>query len=267
MKGNSNFYFHELSRLSPLPRASRGPSRCCRFRRLHLGRGLGWIAYYVPPRLIGGWSCANLSIAFEGEKSPAELRRLARDHFATLGANLFSSFKLATMSPRGHRRPRQHREHGGAPQRRRARARASSWSSPTSAIGSCSPSLSRTARRDRRFGTIYQPLGNPHIDQHIKSVRARFGLVPFDRRRGFREPIKFLPGRRRVRPRRSACRAMAASGRRSLAGSPRPRLSPPRWPCAPAHRWSPSPFIPPAAPAGASWYPTRSRAIPRTPTG
>ena len=62
-----------------------------------LGSALGWIAYYLATpyrRLV----LRNLGIAFEGEKSPAQLRRLAREHFATLGANLFSSFKLAVMS-------------------------------------------------------------------------------------------------------------------------------------------------------------------------
>ena len=61
-----------------------------------LGRVLGWIAYYVSVpyrRLV----LANLRIAFEGEKSPAELRRLAREHFVTLGANLIASFKLVTL--------------------------------------------------------------------------------------------------------------------------------------------------------------------------
>jgi lipopolysaccharide heptosyltransferase II len=44
----------------------------------------------------------------------------------------------------------------------------------------------------RRVGTIYQPLGNPYFDKHVNAARARFGLVPFSRRKGFGEPIKFL---------------------------------------------------------------------------
>ncbi len=44
----------------------------------------------------------------------------------------------------------------------------------------------------RRVGTVYQPLGNRHFDKHLKGVRIRHGLVPFDRRRGFQEVITFL---------------------------------------------------------------------------
>src|SRR5437773_7954160 len=40
----------------------------------------------------------NLTIAFGNEKSPREIRAIARRHFATLGANLLSSFKMASMS-------------------------------------------------------------------------------------------------------------------------------------------------------------------------
>ena len=47
----------------------------------------------------------NLGIAFGREKSPAELRALARKHFATLGANLFSSIKLPRALARRRSRP------------------------------------------------------------------------------------------------------------------------------------------------------------------
>ena len=62
-----------------------------------LGWALGSLAYWVAPpyrRLV----LHNLTIAFGREKSPAELRALARKHFATLGANIFSSIKLPTLS-------------------------------------------------------------------------------------------------------------------------------------------------------------------------
>ena len=57
-----------------------------------LGQLGGWLAYvFLPPyrRL----AAANLTIAYGGERSPAEIRRLARQHFLTLGANALCSIK------------------------------------------------------------------------------------------------------------------------------------------------------------------------------
>src|SRR5207342_3834181 len=39
----------------------------------------------------------NLDIAFPTGKSRPELRRICRQHFASLGANLLSGFKMSTM--------------------------------------------------------------------------------------------------------------------------------------------------------------------------
>ena len=155
-----------------------------------IGWALGWIGYYfaVPYRRL---VLHNLEIAFGEEKSSAELRRLARENFATLGANLFSSFKLATMSQEAidacvefenlealHRAAEPGRgvvlvlSHLG------------NWELLAQLVPHGPPG--------RRVGTIYQPLGNHYFDQHVKNARARMGLLPFDRRRGFGEPIKCL---------------------------------------------------------------------------
>jgi lipopolysaccharide heptosyltransferase II len=155
-----------------------------------LGRVLGWMAYYVaiPYRQL---VLKNLRIAFGGEKSPAELTALAREHFATLGANLFSSFKLATMSPEAitarvaiENMDALHRAaepgHGVV----LILSHLGNWELLAQLVPHGPPG--------RRVGTVYQPLGNYYFDQHVKASRARFGLVPFDRRRGFAEPIKFL---------------------------------------------------------------------------
>src|SRR5882762_6869995 len=65
-----------------------------------LGRMAGTMAYCLafPYR---GLVLRNMRMAFAGEKSEAELRGLARSHFATLGANLLSSIKVATLPPEG----------------------------------------------------------------------------------------------------------------------------------------------------------------------
>src|SRR5688572_16218247 len=62
-----------------------------------LGWALGTCVYFVAwpyRRLV----LRNLGIAFARERSPEDLRALARRHFATLGANLLCSFKLPRMS-------------------------------------------------------------------------------------------------------------------------------------------------------------------------
>ena len=155
-----------------------------------LGRVLGTFAYYLTPpyrRLV----LSNLTIAFGSAKSPAEVRRLARDHFATLAANLFSSFKLATMSPEAISARvdivNMQALHDAAKPGNGvllALSHLGNWELLAQLVPHGPPG--------RKVGTVYQPLGNSHFDSHVKAARARFGLVPFDRRRGFREPITFL---------------------------------------------------------------------------
>ena len=155
-----------------------------------LGHALGWIAYYlsIPYRRL---VLRNLSIAFGGEKSTAELRGLAREHFATLGANLFSSFKLARMSPGAILSHVQIENLTTLETAAKAGKGAivilshlGNWEFLAQIVPHGMPG--------RRFGTVYQPLGNPYFDEHLRTHRGRAGLVPFDRRRGFSEPIKFV---------------------------------------------------------------------------
>jgi len=155
-----------------------------------LGRILGTIAYYVAVpyrRLV----LRNLGIAFEGEKSPAEIRRLAKEHFGLLGANLVSACKLATMSTE-EIGARVSVENIVALQKASRTGRGiiaviahlGNWELLAQIIPQ--------ALSYGRAGTIYQPLGNKYFDRHVNALRSRFGLVPFNRRRGFAEPIKFL---------------------------------------------------------------------------
>jgi len=155
-----------------------------------LGRVPGLIAYYLAPpyRRLVIW---NLRIAFEGEKSPAEIRRLARAHFATLGANLFASFKLATMSAEAiaARVAIENMEslHKAAEPGKGVvlvLSHLGNWELLAQLVSNRPPG--------RLVGTVYQPLNNKYFDRHINAARARFGLVPFSRRLGFGGPIKFL---------------------------------------------------------------------------
>jgi lipopolysaccharide heptosyltransferase II len=155
-----------------------------------LGRALGWFAYYLAApyrRLV----LRNLRIAFEGEKSPAELRRLARDHFSTLGANLFSSFKLAKMSPEAISARVDIRNMAAL---HKAAEPGKGVVVVLSHLGNWEllPQLVPHGPPGRPVGAVYQPLGNAYFDRHVSAARARFGLVPFSRRDGFGEPIKFV---------------------------------------------------------------------------
>jgi lipopolysaccharide heptosyltransferase II len=155
-----------------------------------MGRLLGWMGYYLAPpyRRLVKW---NLGIAYEGEKSPAEIRRLAREHFATLGANLFASFKLATMSADAiaTRVAVENMEslHKAAVPGKGVvlvLSHLGNWELLANLVSNRPPG--------REVGTVYQPLNNPYFDRHVNAARARFGLVPFSRRLGFGGPIKFL---------------------------------------------------------------------------
>jgi lipopolysaccharide heptosyltransferase II len=166
----------ELIALLPLPVVFR------------LGQFLGWVAYHIVGkyrRLV----TRNLGIAFGGEKG--ELRALARRHFCTLGANLLCSLKLGRMTQE-EIAARVNIENMAALHRAAEPGRGvvmvlshlGNWELLAQLVPHGPPG--------RRVGTVYQPLGNTYFDQHVKNLRVRLGLVPFDRRRGFQEPITFL---------------------------------------------------------------------------
>jgi heptosyltransferase-2 len=153
------------------------------------GRVLGWLAYLVIPkyrRLV----LANLAIAFGSEKTPAELRKIAHHHFSTLGANLLSSYKLATMTRAEIDACVEIR---GMENLHRAAAAGKGAIPLLAHLGNWEvlAQLGPHYPPGKGFGTIYQPLGNEYIDQHVKKTRTRQGLTTFDRRKGFAEPIKF----------------------------------------------------------------------------
>ncbi len=155
-----------------------------------LGQILGWIAYCILPtyrRLV----MANLNIAFGSEMTPAQLRKLARRHFSLLGANLLSSFKLATMSQEAISK---RVEFQGMEILQGAAAEGKGVVGMVAHLGNWElfAQLAAHYPQERRFATIYQPLGNAYIDQHVKNARTRMGIATFDRRKGFAEPIKFV---------------------------------------------------------------------------
>jgi lipopolysaccharide heptosyltransferase II len=154
----------------------------------HLGHILGRVGY-----LIGGpyrrLALHNLRIAFP-EKSDEERRTIARNHFALLGANLFSSLKLARLSREeieacvrveGLENMDEQRLAGGG------------FIFVISHIGNwemfahLSPIFFRC-----KVGTVYQALGNRFIDAEVRRSRARLGLALFERKEGFSAASKFI---------------------------------------------------------------------------
>lgn len=154
-----------------------------------LGWFLGTLGYLVAlpyRRLV----LSNLRIAFEGEKSPDELRVLARRHFATLGANIFSSLKLPQMS----------REEilavvkiEGLDVLQAAKDAGCGVVNIVSHLGNwelfaqISPIVFPF-----KSGTIFQALSNRFIDAEVRKDRARLGLALFEKKEGFIEACRFM---------------------------------------------------------------------------
>jgi lipopolysaccharide heptosyltransferase II len=154
-----------------------------------LGHALGTCVYFLAwpyRRLV----LRNLGIAFGKEKSEAELRVLARAHFAMLGANLFSSFKLPRMS----------RDEilavvkiEGLEIMEAAVASGHGISNIVGHFGmwelfaQLSPLVFPC-----KAGAIFQALSNRFIDAEVRRDRARLGLALFEKKEGFVEACRFM---------------------------------------------------------------------------
>ena len=154
-----------------------------------LGWALGSLAYWVAPpyrRLV----LHNLTIAFGREKSPAELRALARKHFATLGANIFSNVKLPTLTADEIRAVV---TVDGLETLQEGSKIGCGYVMVISHLGSwemfaqLSPIFFGC-----KVGTIFQALSNPHIDAEVRRDRARLGLELFERKAGFIKAGQFM---------------------------------------------------------------------------
>ena len=154
-----------------------------------LGWWLGALGYWVAPpyrRLV----MHNLKIAFGREKSSAELRAIARKHFATLGANFFSNIKLPNLSPDELMKvvavdgietmQEGNINNGGFVM---VLSHTGSWEM----FAHLSPIIFGC-----KVGTIFQALGNPFIDADVRRDRARLGLELFERKEGFVKACQFM---------------------------------------------------------------------------
>ncbi len=149
---------------------------------------LGALGYWIAGpyrRLV----LANLRVAFREEKSDTELRTIARQHFASLGANLLAGIKLPTLTREEiesvvtvegleHMEPQYGK--GG-------------FVFVISHIGNWEMFAQLTPHIFKcKTGTIYQRLGNQWLDAEVRRDRARLGLQLFERKDGFGAAAKFL---------------------------------------------------------------------------
>lgn len=154
-----------------------------------LGEWAGWGSSFL---LRPYWRLAlrNLEIAYGGEKSASELRKIAREHFTMLGGNLLSSVKVATLSPEEIHNvvevdnPDFFRQMAVE---RRGVVLVISHMGNWEILAQICPLLF-----PGKGGTIYQRLGNRFIDADIRAARARQGLSLFERKEGFQGAIALV---------------------------------------------------------------------------
>lgn len=156
---------------------------------VRLGQALGWAGYFVlaPYRRL---AIRNLTIAYGAEKSPAEIRRLARAHFSTLGANLLSSIKAAALSVDQLREIAAVENIASI---RDALDRGKGVVLVISHFGNWEL-FAQICQflPGYRWSTVYQPLGNRRIEAHVRRTRMARGVQLFSRKNGFNAPTAFL---------------------------------------------------------------------------
>jgi lipopolysaccharide heptosyltransferase II len=157
-----------------------------------LGQFAGFCAWLILPH-YRKLAFRNAAIAFGGEKTPGELRQIVRRHFRQLGANLFSSVKIASMSADEIEKHVEIENLDAVHQPLRGGRPVVLLLSHLGNWELCAQILPKYIGYVRN-STIYQRLGNRLIDEHVRKARARTGVEMFDRKEGFRKAIQLLRG-------------------------------------------------------------------------
>lgn len=154
------------------------------------GRVLGTVVYF----LAGSYrrlALHNLRIAFGREKSAAERRAIAREHFKSLFANLLCGLKLplmkeADVARRVRSENMQHLRQAFEAGRPLLHPimHASCWEVMTQ--------IPSTFIQGHKPASIYQPLRNPWLNALVLRRREKLGYKLFDRTEGFNAPIKYV---------------------------------------------------------------------------
>lgn len=154
-----------------------------------LGRMLGRIGCLLLPgykRLVR----RNLTIAFGTERTGQEIAWLTRDHFAMLTANLLCSLKMPWMREEDVAR------HIDVQGQEKIRAALDAGKGVIYAL--CHMGNWEVLSQTRLFGpgtksaAMFQALGNPYLNGHVKRQRARRDHRLFDRGDGFNGPAQWL---------------------------------------------------------------------------
>src|SRR3954452_9862630 len=154
------------------------------------GELMGRITWWILPK-YRRLSLRNLKIAFAEEKSDGELRRIGQRHFQRAAANLLCSIKMSSMPPEKIA-PYLETENLDAVHRL-LRA-----GTPVVVLLSHVGNWELFAQMFShyvdyvRLGTVYQKLGNRHIDKHVRETRGRTRVETFERGEGFHGPIEML---------------------------------------------------------------------------
>jgi heptosyltransferase-2 len=156
------------------------------------GSAMGWLAWWLVPK-YRRLTLRNLEIAFQGEKSAAELRTIGRRHFQRSAANVACSLKMSSMAPEkiaAHVETKNfdavHRELRSGTAVVLLLSHIGNWEIFAHVFPQYVDSVS--------LGTVYQRLGNRYIDEHVRRARTRSGVKVFDRAEGFHAPIETLRG-------------------------------------------------------------------------
>jgi lipopolysaccharide heptosyltransferase II len=133
----------------------------------------------------------NLEIAFGKENSTRQLRRLVRMSFQRLSANLLCSVKMGSMAPTNLA---PHLETENFDVVHQILRKGTPVVLLLSHIGNWEifAQLFPHYVDYTRLATVYQKLGNRHIDAHVRRRRGRAGVETFDRADGFHGPIQLL---------------------------------------------------------------------------
>jgi heptosyltransferase II len=155
----------------------------------NIGRFLGAVSYSLA-WIHRDLALRNLRIAFGDAKSEDELRALALEHFKLLGANLLCSIKTAALSP----------------EELASRVNVDGLDKLKSALSEKHGVVMLISHMSNwelfaqlthflpgaQLGTVYQRLGNLHLDEEVIRMRSRFDVKLFERKEGFNAPARFL---------------------------------------------------------------------------
>jgi heptosyltransferase II len=153
-----------------------------------LGQAVGAVLWAILPR-YRKLARENLSAAF-AELTPAQLGSLTFRHFITLGANGICAFKIAALPTETILRIAPLENSEGIKRNILngrgvvlAIAHMGNWELYAQVA---------FQRPETRFGTVYQALRNPHLDELINRDRRRLGVETFDRKKGFQAALALL---------------------------------------------------------------------------